>query len=228
MTTAEAPSGRGSLAYLLAAAVIVVIVGVLVVTLGVTRPPDLASIASAADKPSAGVAWVQWNDTGSCGQLRVARPDGTVGDLACDANFGEVVAWTDAGILVTRWGQNAQQLETRDAVTGDLISTAEVSDAFVPVAGRGVMSERTRGELVVRLESGTTVVWRVKVTSGYDVSQGRVSPDGRWVAMVDTSERLLLVPADGSAEPVVWAKGVTSSSSIGPVWEGTALGPGKG
>ena len=228
MTTTEEPAGRASLAYLIAAAVIVVIVGVLVVAVGVTRAPGLASIASAADRPSVGVAWVQWNDRGNCGELRVARPDGTVDDLACDGNFGEVVAWTDAGILVTRWGQNAQQLQTRNAVTGDLVSTTDVVDSFIPPAGSGVMSERTGGELVVRLESGTTVLWRVKADVGYDVSQGRVSPDGRWVAMVDTSERLLLVPADSSAEPVVWAIGVTNSSSMGPVWEGAPLGSGKG
>jgi hypothetical protein len=75
------------------------------------------------------------------------------------------------------------------------------------------------GRLVVR--DGGTVLWSVAARGSYEVAAGWTSPDGRWVALQDTADRLLLVPADGSRDPVVWAEDLDPFVPI--VWRGKEL-----
>jgi hypothetical protein len=211
--------GDRSLLLLLAAAVLVLLVVGAVLLFGVERPPALASLADEPDPaPSAGVAWLAWSGDGSC--LSVARPSGEVEQLWCDRSGGEVVGWPEAGTIEVAVYERGEEVRTIDAETGEVLERTSG-----PLRGDGgdrqvVWTEWRDGELTVSLDDDDTVLWRTEAPERYDVRGSARSADGEWVVMVDEAERLLVVPADGSAPPRVWASGVETWEP--PVWEGTS------
>jgi outer membrane protein assembly factor BamB len=211
-----------SKAALLAAAVLLVVVIGLVLVFGIARPPALPSLAEQPDPaPPAAVAWTSYDtEDGPC--LQIATSDGGTEKLDCNLE-GEVWAWDDAGIVVYTYGPR-DHLEVIDPATGELVERREArgEGAAGPPDG-GVRSRTTDGILTVTRDDTRDVLWEVDAPEGYRVSSGAVSPDGAWVAMFDSAERLLLVPADGSSDPRVWAEGTTEWGT--PVWEGTPLPP---
>jgi outer membrane protein assembly factor BamB len=167
------------------------------------------------------VAWTSYDtEDGPC--LQIATSDGGTEKLDCSLE-GEVWAWDDAGIVVYTYGPR-DHLEVIDPATGELVERREArgEGAAGPPDG-GVRSRTTDGILTVTRDDTRDVLWEVDAPEGYRVSSGAVSPDGAWVAMFDSAERLLLVPADGSSDPRVWAEGTTEWGT--PVWEGTPLPP---
>lgn len=203
---------------LLAAAVLVVIVVGAVLLFGISRPPPLTRLADAPDPaPSAAVAWSVWRDGRSC--VYVARPDATVGQVRCDTDGGELVGWTeDDRLLLARYDGNARVLEV-DPATGDVLDTrAGDPDVERPLSpdGQAVTTYTEGEELVAELEG--TELWRVEAPDSYGLRSSSVSPDGRFVAMIDAADRLLVMPVDGSAAPRIWAESVDSWTV--PVWEG--------
>jgi hypothetical protein len=72
-------------------------------------------------------------------------------------------------------------------------------------------------DLEVRLDDGT-VLWRTAAHDSYRISGGWPSPDGQFVTLLDDAERLLIVPADGSQEPRIWAEDVDGWYQL--VWQG--------
>ena len=213
-----------SMAALLAAALLLVAVVVLVLVFGIARPPALPSLVDQPDPaPPAAVAWTSFDrDDGPC--LHVARPDGATETLDCNLD-GEVWAWDDDGIAVLIYAAR-DELEIIDPTSGELIDRREVDDdQRSELPPRGTVSSRHRGgTLTVTRDDTRDVLWEIDAPEGYRVGPGVVSPDGAWVAMFDSAERLLLVPADGSAEPRVWAEDTTEWNT--PIWEGTPLSTG--
>lgn len=206
---------------LVGAALLLVVVVALVLVFGIARPPALPSLADVPDPaPPAAVAWTTFDrDDGPC--LYVARPDGTTGSLDCNLD-GEVWAWDDDGIAVFTYRAH-DEIEIIDPATGAVVERREVGDGERPGPSRAgtVSSQHRDGTLVVTRDDTREVIWEIDAPEGYRVGQGAVSPDGDWVAMFDSAERLLLVPADGSADPRVWAEDTTEWEV--PVWEGSSL-----
>jgi hypothetical protein len=212
-----------SLPLLVAAGVVVLLVVGAVLVFGVARPPSVASLAQRPDPaPSAAVVWLAHAEREAC--LRIAWPDGRITEPWCDREGGEVVGWTDDGILLRRWDGTAR-IRVHDPVSGEVTGRldevrSEDPDGFEAWWPDVVWTERRDGELVVRLDEDDTELWRVDAPASYDVFGSARSADGAWVAMVDAAGRLLVVPADGSAPPREWASGVARWQP--PVWEGTS------
>jgi hypothetical protein len=225
---AEAPEPereRRPLWPLVAAAMVIVWVVGLVIAFGVVRPPALAALA---DPPSvtapASLAWMAWDDQeqGSC--VSVARPDGTVDEaLSCLREGGELAGWTEDGLLIRSWRGSGEVLIVVDPSTGQVRERRpldpEEAEEFL-THNEAVFSDREDGQLVVSdIDDPDAVLWRVDAPDSYRIESSARSSDGAWIAMLDSAERLLLVPADGSDAPRLWVDGATRWSLL--VWEPT-------
>jgi hypothetical protein len=208
---AEPEVPRRDARWLIAAAVLAVAVVGLVLAFGVVRPPALEPLTDPGFDGA--VALVTW-DREAC--LVVVGPDGASSQVRCDDDLGELVAWTDEGIVLRTWRGAGPELETVDATTGETVARREDTDELgwpdPDVDGARVVD----GRLVVR--DGGTELWSVAARGSYEVVGGWTSPDERWVALRDTADRLLLVPADGSSDPVVWADDLDPYAPL--VWRG--------
>jgi hypothetical protein len=215
---APSPPSTRDPRWFLAAALLAVIVVALVLILGVVRPPPLAAL----DEPSfdGAVAYVAW-DREPC--LHVLAADGARSEVRCDPQLGELLAWPETGIVLRSWRGDRPQLETVDPQTGTVVDRVDAAepegDGWWPVSDLGPAGPDRDGRLEVRYRG--TAVWSVEAHGDYEVTAGWGSPDGRWVALQDSADRLLLVPADGSAAPAVWAEDVEGYSPL--VWRGDSL-----
>lgn len=234
------PPGRGaqdgagpdrSLVALLAAAALVVVVVVLVLMFGIARAPALPELAEEPfPELSLSVAWNAWDEVADDREpatcLILARPDGTREQLACDRDGGEVVAWDDDGIVQRSWGMR-DEVVWYDPVTGHEVRREAVGGDrdLSPPRDADVSARREDGELVVRRDDTDAVIWATSAPENYRINAGAVSPDGAWVAMFDSADRLLVVPADGSREPRVWVEDTPTWER--PVWEGTSVPTGS-
>jgi hypothetical protein len=215
-TAPERPRAAGEppsrqLPLLLAAAALVVLVVGLVLAFGIGRPPPLASLTAAPfTAPSAPVAWMAWDDPdGTC--VQVARVDGRVERLTCMREGGELVGWDDEGILLRTWRGNSETVMVFDPDSGELLDRRESMqpEDELPWPDEAVFAEREDGRLVVTdADDRDLVIWEVGAVEAYTIDSSARSPDGTSIAMVDSARRLLLVPSDGSQEPRVWAEDV--------------------
>ncbi|HSK23124.1 MAG TPA: hypothetical protein VK906_08115 [Egicoccus sp.] len=224
MTPTQVPTRDGSdqrsRVLLVAAAVLVVVTVVLVVVFGVQRPPELATLAAQpSDGPSTAVAWMAWDGDEAC--VNIARPSGEVTTPWCSAAGGEVVRWSDGDLVVRTW-ETGERLRTLDPDDGRATGwlAAERDPAGHDPIPDAAWSERDDGTLTVREIGSDRVLWQVEAPERYTVQSSALSADGAWIAMVDSAGRLLVVPADGSAPPRVWADEVPAWPA--PVWEGDA------
>lgn len=229
--TSAAPSATSApgrnVVLLIVAAVMVIAVVVVVLLFGVARPPELVSLADQPE-PAVSASMVWRVDEGSEPCLQFVTPDGVRSEeILCDYDLGEIVAWDDQGVVLRSWGMQ-EELRWLDPASGEEVQREQVSDEGSVAAhpGSDITTRARSGTVRVTLDATGQVLWEVPAHEGYRVQTGSVSPDGRWVAMVDSARRLLLVPSDGSAEPRVWAEDVPSWQA--PVWEGTTVGPDQG
>ncbi len=222
----DAPSSGGagvpprSIAALVTAAALVVAVVALVLVFGVARPPELPSLAEQPDPaPPASIAWTRWDEGFTC--VDVLAPDGTVTEVACDLQGEEILAWDADGIALWVWGPR-ERVEVLDPATGEIVDSR-------PARGQ-LLDERPMDALRVRHEDGILtaqlrdtgeVLWEVDAHENYRLREGRLSPDGEWVAVFDSAGRLLVAPTDGSVGPRVWHEDEEQWQA--PVWEGTPL-----
>lgn len=220
--TAPSPSTSSdrSMLALIAAAVVVIAAVVLVLVFGIARPPALSTLADEPDPaPTAEVAWTTFERDGTC--LHVAHPDGTTRSLRCDLDGGEVLAWDDDGIVLQTFGPR-DRVEVIDPRSGEVAATRPLDDGPIgPLWDVTITSRHRDGVLTVTRNDTGAAVWEVEAPEGYRVNDGSLSPDGRWIAMVDTAKRLLIVAADGSGPPRLWVEDATAWGV--PVWEGTPL-----
>ncbi len=215
---------------LVAAGVVVVVVG-LVLVLGVHRPPSLPSLADAPEPaPPGAVAWTHWEGGRNC--VHLARPDGSTQVLRCSRDGGEIVGFVDGGIILRNWDTGGQTLERLDAASGevverrtmvgesDLEDDPRMADPIIdgePYQGPHVRTTWIDGQLDVAVAG--QVIWQVEVTDAYDLTTGVLAPDGSAAAAIDTAGRLLLLPVDAGVEPRVWLEDIGRWRE--PVWEGT-------
>lgn len=224
--TGPESAGRpgGNRIFLGGAVALIAAVAVLVFLFGIVRPPALAKYSPDGARPSGGIAFVHRGDQG-CGELRVVHPDGSSLRGACESDIGDVVGWTSAGVQVQGWAGTGPTLALYDPATAELISVARSDGGLQAVAGEGVTVRRGRdGTMTVSAETTGKVLWTAHADGRYAVKSGSRSPDGAWFALVDSAGRLLLVPADGSAAPVVWSADAPDNIWPGPVWEGARAG----
>lgn len=219
MTARDGTSDRSVVA-LIGAAILVIVVIAVVLLFGIARPPELASlIVQPEPQPPARVAWTSFEDGEDC--LHVAHPDGTIERLRCVADGLEIWAWPEAGVELRTFGPAGPQRLLVDPGSGEVVERGDVDDTAQRPQPRveGIRSRFDHGTLIVTREGTDQVVWEVDAPEAYRVQQGTSSPDGDWIAMVDSADRLLVVPADGSHEPRVWVEEAPSWQP--PIWEGT-------
>lgn len=205
---------------LVVAAVAVVATVGLTLIFGIERPPTLERLIDITDPaPTVSIAWSAWEGDESC--IHVARPDGSVQTPYCDPGGSEVVGWTDDGELLVQAWDTPGRMRVVDPATGEITGRVSGDPADLrPHGGEAVWTEREGDELVVGSRDDDTELWRVAAPRRYDVTASARSADGRWIAVVDTAGRLLVVPADASEPPRVWVDDVVEWTL--PVWEGGA------
>ncbi|MEX2422277.1 MAG: hypothetical protein WD670_10730 [Actinomycetota bacterium] len=221
---------RRSVALLVPAGVVVVAVVVLVLLVGIQRPPALEPLGAApAVTPPGSVAWIDHDSDIGC--LRAVDPSGVVRDVSCEVS-GEVLAWDTRGIVVRDWTHDAERLIGIDPDTGEQrILEISTQPGTTPLAS--AFTQRVDGRLQVSVFEGDSsgepgepgerpTIWEVAAPDGYDVLTAAVSADGTLVALGDNAGRLLLAPADGSAAPRLWTDEVARYATV--VWEQTPLG----
>jgi hypothetical protein len=211
------PDARRSVFALIGAAVLVVVVVVAVLVFGVERPPPLASITDPGPQVSGSVAWTAWEDGRVC--VHVASPTGAVRSPYCGRDGGEIVGWTDDGLILHTWTATGSSEVVVDPDSGVVVDRRPLRDEIGREFPESVRAFHEDGRLVVEQQDSRTVIWTVEAPDAYDVFNGVRSPDGEWVALTDSARRLLVVPADGSAPPRVWVKPFEGWSIV--VWEGT-------
>jgi len=203
-----------------AAAVTAIVTLILVLTLGLQRPPELAPLAD-ADRPEHALAILSYRD-GARGQcLDVVTPEGELREVRCSRDgLGTLVGWDERGIIVMRYVMTGERIEALDPVTGTSTRLEGIDPRALDLPGwsRGIAIDREAGRLVVRDDDGA-VRWSVEVGDGYRIENAVAHPaDG---ALIDNAGRLLLLAA-GSDEPRVWVEdlGIVFGEVV---WEGTAL-----
>lgn len=216
---AAPPQRRSTLALVAVGVVVVAVVG-LTAVFGVQRPPELDTIADQpGPPPPEAVAWTNWRDDETC--LYVATPTGEVTTPWCSSMGGELVAWTEDGQLVLRTWEGRGQLRTLDPQTATFTGRLDDEQDAVPPAADAVWTERDGDELVVRDLATDAELWRTAAPDRYTIHGSGKSADGGWIVMVDSAERLLVVPTDGGVAPRVWADDVPGWPS--PVWRSVVL-----
>jgi len=217
--SSDAAGGR-TIGLLVAAGIVAILTVVLVVTIGVARPPALDPIDDTT-RPDHSLAIFGWRDEGNC--LDVIEPDGTMRTVRCGMQeYGQLLVWDERGIGLVRFSPGGEQVAFLDPVTG-LVASRTAFDA-VERNGMGffptVSTERSDGELVLRDPDGR-VVWRVASPETYRINGSALhSVTGR-LALLDSAGRMLVLES-GATQPRVWVQdtGIVYAELL---WEGSDL-----
>ena len=221
----DGPPRDRSVPLLLAAAAVIVATVVVVLVFGVNRPPTLEPLAAGPDAPSEGLARITWREVAACLEVFTFVEGRT--EVTCELDGGEILGWEDDVIALRTWSQVGEELLLigRDGeVRSRRLLSPEESQRLPLTPYAGARTSYRDGRLTVTVAATDTVAWEVEVASNYRVEVNALSADGRWLAMVDTASRLLVVPADGSAPPRVWVEDLGNAWDA-IVWEGTGTVP---
>lgn len=221
----DGPPRDRSVPLLLAAAAVIIATVVVVLVFGVNRPPALEPLAAGPDAPSEGLARITWREDSACLEVFTVAEGRT--EVTCELDGGEILGWKDDVIALRSWSEVGEEFllvgEDGEVRSRRLLSPEESQRLpFSPYAG--ARTSHRDGRLTVTVAATDTVAWDVKAASNYRVEVNALSDDGRWLAMVDTAGRLLVVPADGSGPPRVWVEDLGNAWDA-IVWEGTGTIP---
>ena len=235
-------TGTISLGVILIVLIGTVLVGAITEQRGASRPiPDFSSLTSDTDDALVGkVAYVsQRKDVtaktfDACATVS-ATSGATTTDLTCwpfDPQVPVTVRWVDPGTLeVTAWDRSAKPapkaIWSKRVTTDGKVTSSPAERAVMPSSagspapdGESLTSNDHDGNVTVTLTtpSGSRTLldvrdaqiwWHLIGASGW-------SPDGRWIANVDSSDRLLITTTSGSPQTRILAtEVVTMAGELG-------------
>ena len=205
---------------LIAAAVLLVTAIGLVLVFGVVRPPALDDLdAATASQLPGSIAWARWGEDGNC--VTVLAPGSEPREVWCSRDGEELVAWTEEGLVLRSW-ETGDRVLVVDPERGEVVDDRRQSIADrSELRSEAFRISHTGGTLRVVLRDDGQELWAVTAPEAYEIRTASRSPDGGWVTLVDGMGRLLVVPADGSQEPQVWAE--VEDAWIEPVWESSPV-----
>lgn len=221
----DGPPRDRSVRLLVAAAAVIVVTVVTVLVFGVNRPPALEALVVGTDAPSEGLARITWREDRAC--LEVITVGSGRTEVTCELDGGEVLGWRDGIIAIRTWSEVGEELLLVGAdgeVRSRRLLSPEDAQRLPVLPYAGARTSNRDGVLTVTVAATGEVAWRVEATTNYRIEANALSADGRWLAMVDSASRLLLVPADGSTPPRVWLEDLGNPWDA-IVWEGTGTVP---
>jgi hypothetical protein len=206
------------------AVAIVAVVASLVATLGVVPFPDVPTLADQRQPlPPGRIAYTTWDRQANC--LHVVDGSGDDREVVCGATVsGDLMAWSDDGYVeIWRYAPGSHEVRVIDPATGAVVEIRDipedeadqerpVDDPWSTVAtapdGTQARVRSADGQVSVSVGSGDAaeVVWEASGPRRYSLQEVRWSPDGEWIAIRDSRDALLVMPADGSVAPRVWVE----------------------
>jgi hypothetical protein len=203
---------------------VVVVAAALTVVLvfGVIPLPDYPSLVENPDPSIPGtIAFVSEEEPACLGV--VAASGGPVRELRCGSVEVGMLAWTSDGLIVTLdFTAASPRFLLVDPVSGGVVDTvpAGVGDPGSLVIetettradGAEVFTDDTKGTATVKVRvpnQETQVVLAAEGPHDYRFDVATWSPDGRWVLVVDSEGRLLIVGATGEPTARVLVTGAS-------------------
>jgi hypothetical protein len=212
---------RRTVGLLVAAGLVAVATVVLVATIGIARPPELAAV-DAATRPDRSVALFGWRADGSC--LDLVAPDGTLRTVRCGlGEYGAPLVWDGRGIGLLRYGPAGEELVFLDPADGVVAGRLALDEATLRGGLRPMglaATERDGGSLIVRDADGR-IVWQVAAPETYRISGSAQDVSTGRLVLLDSARRLLVLEP-GASEPRVWVTDVGFDYAE-LLWEGSDL-----
>ena len=207
---------------IVAAGLAVVVVTVVIAVAGIVPYPSFPTLTDAPQPaPPSRVAFVRWGEQArTC--LYVADTDGTTHQVRCGDDLGGAGArWDGPGRLVLRHYESGGVLdEVVDATSGTTITTRTtrfpIKTPDEPANPPPVTVRSDAGRASLLVDEGGTLRTLVDVSGPrtYRFDNAEVSPDGGWVALTDSADRLLVVSLTGDPAPRIWV-----ADAAYPSWE---------
>ena len=218
------------------------VAGAVILVIAVFGLRDIPKFPALADHPDPAitgvVAYVERSeDNGTRCIKLVDAAGGPVRPVPCDkvSSTGGLAFTPDGRLQVRRFDSSSPSNHTVlvDPATGEITpqttlplriggaltfggsSAPVVRGTFERPDGSTVRVRHTDGHPEIRIAGGSNprTVLKVKAPRDYDFSNVSWSPDGRWILVVDSEQRLIVVAADGPPRPRILARNV-----VDPVW----------
>jgi len=243
---------RATLAIVLSVTVLAAVL-VVILVFGVIPFPEYASLADQPDPAIRGtIAFVQGDDP-PCA-MTIPAGGGPATEVGCGWEMGgEGLAWTADGLLVTLdFTGNPAQYVLIDPATGEIVERIDTDvngpeplferpdlarfDDSTLIVGSAPMLTRDRTDngaviWISRQGAPRTVLLEVDGPRNYRFRTAIWSPDGNWVLVSDSLDRLLIVRATGDPTPRILVEDVQpwnrSAWYIPGFTEGTLDIPGR-
>ena len=239
---------------IIASVVVLAVVLVVVLVFGVIPYPDFASLSAQPDPSIPGTIAFMQGDDPPCA-MTIPASGGPAFEVGCGWEMGgDGLAWTVDGMLVTLdFRGPTPDYVVLDPATGAVIERlpADVDspeplferpdlathDGMTVMAGSSAMLSRDRADKGAVIwvsregDAAPTVLLEVDGPRDYRFQWATWSPDGNWVLVSDSLDRLLIVSATGDPTPRILVEDVQSWSR--PSWyipgltEGTFPIPGR-
>jgi len=217
-------------AVVVAAIALVVLVAGFILLVGYVPPPSFPDVSEAAPAPPGTVVFQRWEDQQTC-IYTIPAAGGRQDRVACDPEFGQPLGWTaDGHIAVLTYGPEAARVKVLHPTTGEVVATGaavgaeqamyEAHEARGRFGGKQLEATAYRGSAGIATRSeGDAVgdsleeILRVEAPRTYGMWDLQWSPDGRWILVVDSENRIIVAAADGSRGPFLVVKEANS-----PAW----------
>ena len=207
-------------------------VAAVVVVFGIRNVPSFPSLTDHPDRSITGViAFIDRSNPDSRCINIVDAAGGPVRHVPCDVTTSGSLTWTPDGRLqVRRFAAGSSQFASIDPATATVTTTGTTLPNRLPgLVSPSTSQTRTferldgstvrvrghdgRPELRIVKGSSTRTILKAKGPDDYGFDTASWSPDGRWILVRDSEDRLIIVAADGPPQPRVLA---THASN--PVW----------